>query len=134
MPRRSPFGAGFAPRRPMMPGGKEPITDDKGRPYDSVGEMEYHGQLKTRELAGEVRNIERQVRLPMVVNGRKIRSGWFTLDFRYQEWADGAWRWRHDEYKGPWDDRDGETRAQVAAACNDIEIRIVKPQQRRKRR
>ncbi len=126
MPRRSPFGGNFAPRRPRLPGGALITCEAQGLPYDSVGEMEYHGQLLALQRAGEVRELRRQVKLPMVVNGRKIRSGKFKVDFAYERYVDGAWRTFYDEYKGPWDDRDGETRAQVAAACNNIQIRIIK--------
>ena len=52
-----------------------------GEKFDSKAEARRWGQLKLLEQAGEIKNLQRQVRFPLVVNGIKI--GAYVADFTY---------------------------------------------------
>ncbi len=54
--------------------------------YDSQAEMEYAAQLHMRLKAGYLHSVERQVRMPLMVNGSKVCD--MVIDFRLQ-WPDG---------------------------------------------
>lgn len=58
------------------------VTID-GVTYDSQGEYRRWCELQLLERAGSIRNLERQKRIPIVVNGVKICA--VVLDFAYFE-------------------------------------------------
>ena len=60
----------------------QPVTV-AGRRFDSKREAARFGELLLLERAGEVSEIECQVRYDMVVNGRKICT--YVADFRYRD-------------------------------------------------
>lgn len=101
----------------------KPVYVD-GLKFDSQSEARRYGTLRMLTLAGEVRNLECHVRIPMHVNGRKIGRGWMSLDFRYERFRDGAWRIVHEEHK-PVDTRESKQRRMVAEACNEIVIEVT---------
>jgi len=53
--------------------------------FDSCKEMNRYQELLLLERAGEITNIELQVRYDLVVNGHKL--GFYKADFRYEEVA-----------------------------------------------
>ena len=51
--------------------------------FDSAKEAKRWGELQFMVKAGEIRNLQRQVRFPIVVNGVKVCS--YIADFTYEE-------------------------------------------------
>ena len=100
-----------------------------GYTFDSNTEAKRYGQLKllsmARPEAGGIRNLKVHPKYPMIVNGRKFRSGWFTADFSYEVWQDGAWREVIEDAKGGVETEAQSIRRQLCEALNEIEIRIV---------
>lgn len=64
------------------------VTVD-GVTFDSVGEAARWAELKLLERAGHIRNLERQVRVPLVVNGVKVCA--VVVDFAYFEGERRVW-------------------------------------------
>ena len=58
------------------------VTVD-GVTFDSAGEARRWAELQLLEKSGAIRNLERQVRVPLVVNGQKICA--VVGDFLYFE-------------------------------------------------
>ena len=71
MNRRSKFGA------------VKTIVD--GIEFDSKAEARRYSELRLLERAGKIRNLERQVRYDLDVNG--VRIGFYKADFRYWDQA-----------------------------------------------
>lgn len=71
MNRRSKYGA-------------QKTTVD-GIEFDSKAEAKRYGELRLLERAGKIKNLERQVRYDLEVNGVKI--GFYKADFRYWDQA-----------------------------------------------
>lgn len=69
--RRSKFGA-------------QKTTVD-GIEFDSKAEARRYGELRLLERAGKIKNLERQVRYDLEVNGERI--GFYKADFRYWDCA-----------------------------------------------
>ena len=57
--------------------------------FDSAGELTRWYELKLLEKAGAIRNLERQVRVPLVVNGQKICA--VVVDFAFFEVQRRVW-------------------------------------------
>lgn len=51
--------------------------------FDSTKEAKRWGELQFMVKAGEIRNLERQVRFPIIVNGVKVCT--YIADFTYEE-------------------------------------------------
>ena len=51
--------------------------------FDSAKDAKRWGELQSMVKAGEIRNLERQVRFPIVVNGVKVCT--YIADFTYEE-------------------------------------------------
>ena len=51
--------------------------------FDSAKEAKRWGELQFMVKAGEIKNLQRQVRFPIVVNGVKVCS--YIADFTYEE-------------------------------------------------
>ncbi len=51
--------------------------------FDSAKEAKRWGELQFMVKAGEIRNLERQVRFPIIVNGVKVCT--YIADFTYEE-------------------------------------------------
>lgn len=122
--------------------------DCGGKPvmFDSGAEMKEFASLVQRQKRGEIRDLRRQVKYPLVVNDRpvKIRSPRYkngrecvyTCDFDYEErFQDdlGGWYWVVQESKGYHTDA-SRLRMAVFEAQYGIQIRMTGAQQMRKRR
>lgn len=68
---------------------KERRTDAQGIVHASLWELQCYQQLKYRQMAGEIRNLRRQVAYDLIVNGIKI--GKYTPDFVYEEKIGDEW-------------------------------------------
>lgn len=64
--------------------GAQKTTVD-GIEFDSKAEARRYGELRLLERAGKIKNLERQVRYDLEVNGVKI--GFYKADFRYWDQA-----------------------------------------------
>lgn len=64
--------------------GAQKTTVD-GIEFDSKAEARRYGELRLLERAGRIKNLERQVRYDLEVNGVKI--GFYKADFRYWDQA-----------------------------------------------
>ena len=58
-PRRSKYGA-------------KPVVRADGVRVDSRGEARWFAELELRQRAGEISNLRRQVRIPLVVEGHRV--------------------------------------------------------------
>ena len=68
---------------------KESRTSIDGIVFDSAGELKYAQKLKLWQLAGEVRNIRRQVKFPLERGDIRVltdtgRVACYTADFVYE--------------------------------------------------
>jgi hypothetical protein len=66
-----------------------------GQLFDSKGEANYYGELLLEKKAGLIKEIARQVRIPLVVNGTRVC--FIVIDFRIT-YANG--KVKYVEYKG----------------------------------
>lgn len=62
--------------------GNKKVTVD-GFKFDSIGEGQRWLALKALERSGAIRNLRRQVRIPLKVNGKKVCD--IVPDFCYEE-------------------------------------------------
>jgi hypothetical protein len=58
-------------------------TEHNGRVFASKGEAKRAAELELRQQAGEISNLEYQVRYPLTVNG--VVVGHYVADFKYIE-------------------------------------------------
>lgn len=70
-------------KRPSKFGAVKTTVD--GIEFDSKAEARRYGELKLLERAGKIKNLERQPRYDLEVNGVKI--GFYKADFRYWDQA-----------------------------------------------
>jgi hypothetical protein len=54
-----------------------------GHTFDSAKEAKRWGELKLLERAGQIANLQRQVRYPLIINGRRVCS--LIADFAYEQ-------------------------------------------------
>ena len=68
-----------------IPAAKNKFSNRKveldGMRFDSAFEAKVWSRLKLEERVGEISDLQRQVRIPLVVNGQKVCD--FVLDFVY---------------------------------------------------
>lgn len=103
-------------------GNKKVVVD--GIKFDSKWESERYLYLKSLEKAGRCRNLELQVRFPIVVNGEKICT--YVADFRYEkEKADGEWESIVEDAKGV-ETADFKLKKKLMKAVHGIEIFLSK--------
>lgn len=62
------------------------ITID-GITFDSIGESVRHGELKLMQRAGAIQNLQLQVRIPCIINGKKVFT--YIADFVYLDTKTG---------------------------------------------
>lgn len=74
-----------------------------GECYHSKREAARHPQLRLLEHAGRIRNLRRQVKFDLRVNGLRICT--YTADYVYEELVDDAWREVVEDVKGFPNDR-----------------------------
>ena len=70
-------------RRPSKFGAVKTTVD--GIEFDSKAEAKRYSELRLLERAGQIKNLERQPRYDLEVNGVKI--GFYKADFRYWDQA-----------------------------------------------
>lgn len=112
---------------------KSPAADRTydGEVFDSKAELKRWGELRVLELVGEISDLKRQVKFPLIINGRpvKIRSEGFPngracsykLDFSY---IDKAGTQIYEENKGH-DLGDSRLRRAVVETIYQIEITVT---------
>lgn len=106
--------AGIKPRRVTLDGIK----------FASLSESKRYSVLKLQQHAKEIRNLQVHVKLPLVVNGRKIgRRGYIEVDFKYERRDGDTWTTVYEDSKGV-DTRESKIRRQVAEALHGITIEI----------
>jgi len=71
-------------------------TTVDGIEFDSKAEASRYSQLRFLEKAGKIKNLERQVRYDLVVNG--VNCGFYKADFRY--WDQGSSQHIVEDVKG----------------------------------
>lgn len=105
---------------------KKTVVD--GFIFDSDAEAKRYGTLKLMLHAShdrdKIRNLRVHPTLPMVINNIKIGIGRMSLDFCYEEYADGEWRLVYEDCKSV-DTRESKVRRSVCEAINGIKIRVV---------
>lgn len=128
------------------------VTLPGGEVFDSIAEMHRYNTLLIRQKIGEIRNLRRQVKYPLAIEGRpiKIRSPRYkngrqcvyTADFVYEEWANKPrqgsgqepyWVKVVEESKGYHTDA-SRLRVAIFEAQYNIEVRMTGAQKMRKRR
>ena len=75
----SPSQIGMARRKPGKFRNRKTTVD--GVVYDSAKEARRGSELALLERAGQISGLERQVRIPIIVNGVKVCS--YVADFQY---------------------------------------------------
>lgn len=112
-----------------------------GEAFDSAWEAQHWTELRQLESAGQIRNLKRQVRIPVVINGTKVCT--FIADFTYEERQPREAIWGEDfVWKSVVADCKSEItrkepyyrlKKRLLKTVNDIEIlEVVKPRKRRK--
>lgn len=101
-----------------------PIVVD-GEAFDSTGEAARYGELQLLRDAGEIVDLKRQERFPLVVGGVKIAD--YVADFTYVEWYEdeqGVSRLRFvvEDYKGVRTPA-YKLKKRLMLGCHQIEIR-----------
>jgi hypothetical protein len=56
--------------------------------FDSMGEYKRWQMLQLQEHAGDIRNLKRQIRYDLIING--VNCGYYRADFEYDLVATGA--------------------------------------------
>lgn len=64
-------------------------TEVDGLKFDSRAEATWFMGLKAREKAGEIRDLRRQVKYPLVCGDAHICD--YVADATYEEWRSGGW-------------------------------------------
>jgi hypothetical protein len=95
-------------------------TIRNGQVFDSKREANRYDALKLLEANGEVRNIHRQVKYVMIVNGVRITT--YKADFVYEELRKGAWIEVVEDSKGYPNDR-WPMKKKLMKACHGITVR-----------
>jgi len=95
-----------------------------GFTFDSRWEAERWGQLTAMERAGAIRDLERQIKYDIVVNGEKICR--YIADFRYKEVEEcGSTKEIVEDAKGV-ETADFKLKKKLMKAVHGIEIKLSK--------
>jgi hypothetical protein len=92
-----------------------------GHRFDSKRESEYYGQLKQREKAGEVYEVEMQRPFAIVINGQLVCT--YKADFHF--WDAVAKRRRVVDVKG-FATPEFKLKAKLMKAVLGLEVEVVK--------
>lgn len=99
-------------------------TKFMGMTFDSKWEAERYGQLYKRFEAGEIEELERQVRFNIVVNGHKICA--YVADYTYYERDENEERhFVVEDAKGV-ETPEFKLKKKLMLAANDIDIKVSK--------
>ncbi len=93
------------------------------RTFDSLGEMRYAEHLHFRQLAGDISDLQFQVRWDCEVAGRRIGGRYMRIDFKYYDKHLDEWVW--DDFKGPVT-KDWAVKRDIWAAGGPGTLRITK--------
>lgn len=99
--------------------GNTPVEYD-GRRFASKRERDRYHTLKRRQEAGEIADLECQVRYRFVVQGLLV--GWYTADFRYLDLSTLEVVVEDSKGARP---RDWSRTKKLMRACHGIEVREV---------
>ena len=89
--------------------------------FDSAKEAKRWGELQFMVKAGEIKNLERQVRFPIIVNGVKVCT--YVADYVYDEMAGRV----VEDVKSEFTRKDPvyQLKNKLMKACHGIDIREV---------
>lgn len=99
-----------------------------GKVFASKGEAKRWAELELLQKAGQIRNLQRQVKFDLVVNG--VHIGSYTADACYEQKASlgelGIYEWQAvtEDFKGA-KPREWTRTKKLMLACHGIEIREV---------
>jgi hypothetical protein len=109
-------------------------TSEEGFLFDSKAELKRWNELKLLQKGGFIRELKRQVKMPLAFNGRPIvirskgfpngRPCVYTADFTYLHVESNSVVF--EEYKGH-DDGESRFRRAVVEALYNIEITVTGP-------
>lgn len=126
----------MAKRRPAFAKFNKPFASKKvkidGITWDSIAEAGRWNQLKLMQQAGLIKNLAHKPKLPLMITNiktgavEKLGRGYFTADFEYDEYRDGAWRHVIEDYKGAVDYEMSALRRRIAELVNGVEIKVVR--------
>jgi len=90
MGKRRVSAPGKAPPKKNRYGKRKQIVGPDGRKYDSKKEMQRGQDLQMLEKAGHIRNLQFQVRVPIIIGGIKViypsgRQMVYVADFTYYD-------------------------------------------------
>lgn len=91
-----------------------------GEVYHSKREADRHPQLRLLERVGRIRNLQRQVKYRLEVNGLLICT--YTADYVYEELANDVWHQIVEDVKGYPNDR-WAMKKKLMKACHGIVVR-----------
>lgn len=102
-----------------------PVMVDGVR-FDSKAELARWNQLKMLERAGEIKDLQRQVRFELCVNGLHICD--YIADFTYQDRASDPGRWRFvvEDVKGGIITADARIKMRLMYVLQGIDVKIVR--------
>lgn len=95
-------------------------TIRNGMVFDSKREAKRYDDLMLLQANGEVRNLKRQVKYVMIVNGIRITT--WKADFVYEELRKGEWKEVVEDSKGYPNDR-WPLKRKLMRACHGIIVR-----------
>ena len=99
-------------------------TKFMGYTFDSRWEAERWGELTAMERGGSIKDLERQVKYDIVVNGEKICK--YVADFRYNQIEeDGSQKEIVEDAKGV-ETADFKLKKKLMKAVHGIEIKLSK--------
>jgi len=109
---------------------KEARTSRDGILFASKGELQYWEKLKLWQLAGDIRNLRRQVSFPLVCGEIKVLTDTgqiakYTADFVFERKVLGQWEEVIAEYKG-FEGKFEMFRIRVFEALYNKKVTIVK--------
>ena len=99
-------------------------TKFMGYTFDSRWEAERWGELTAMERGGSIKDLERQIKYDIVVNGEKICK--YVADFRYNQIEeDGSQKEIVEDAKGV-ETADFKLKKKLMKAVHGIEIKLSK--------
>ena len=105
-------------------------TSPDGILHASASEMGRWNALRLLESRGWVKELYRQVRFPLEMDGVSIktptgRTAYYTPDFVYKRWIDGEWVLIIEEHKGYMDPL-AQFRISVFEALYKVKVTVTK--------
>lgn len=96
-----------------------------GMKFDSQKECRRWFELKMLERGGIIRNLQRQVTFPMIVNGQKVCD--YIADHQYDEISNGKWIRIVEDVKSEATrkERTFSLKRKLLNACHGVTLRII---------